>query len=205
MARLIFKTNELGMKAVELRLGINRIGRARECEIILPHDSVSLIHAEISLSNDGVYLRDCGSTNGTFLNGQPCREAWLEAGQAVRFGQIEVTVDSVAANVAIPQFDRTTPPPPAPVILANGVISCSQHPESPATFRCTYCQEHMCNLCVKLLRLEGRAPHFLCRVCSHQAERLDTHEKNHGKGFLSKLQAVVKTKWFKGPGDQTDG
>jgi len=71
MARLIIQTEGLDKQAVELRMGINRVGRDEHCELQLPHTTVSSLHAELSLSNDGVHLRDCDSTNGTFVNGQP--------------------------------------------------------------------------------------------------------------------------------------
>ena len=51
---------------------------------------ISLVHCELALSNDGVYLNDCDSTNGTFLNGDPVKEAWLSPGQELRLGDVEL-------------------------------------------------------------------------------------------------------------------
>ena len=74
MARLIIKTEGLGQSALELRMGINRVGRSTDCELHLPHATISSLHCELALSNDGVHMRDCDSTNGTFINGQPVAE-----------------------------------------------------------------------------------------------------------------------------------
>ena len=203
MARLILQTAGLGRQAVELRLGINRVGRDRECEIQLPHPSVSWFHAELALTGDGVHLQDCHSTNGTFLNGQPCTEAWLEPGQQLRFGRVELLVESTDASVAIPQYDRTEPSRPAPVVRDDGRTVCPEHPENAATFRCLHCKEHMCNACVKLIRLRGRPPHFLCRVCSHPAERIEAMLPKKKGNFLNQWLDTVMLK-FTHPRDRRE-
>ncbi|MEP0917158.1 FHA domain-containing protein [Leptolyngbya sp. DQ-M1] len=47
------------------------IGRSRKCAIVVPDPSVSRCHAVIGHSvNEGFYLMDVGSSNGTFLNHQ---------------------------------------------------------------------------------------------------------------------------------------
>jgi S1-C subfamily serine protease len=43
-------------------------------------------HAEIVLENDGFVLRDTGSTNGTFVNGQRVYHARLKSGDVIEFG-----------------------------------------------------------------------------------------------------------------------
>ena len=190
MARLIIQTEGLDKQAVELRMGVNRVGRDEHCELHLPHTTVSSLHAELSLSDDGVHMRDCDSTNGTFINGQPCADAWLAPGQQLRFGDVELLVESTDAIIAIPQYDRTEPLPAAPVVLEDGRTACRQHPEIAATFRCTHCKEMMCNGCVKVMRLQGRQPHYLCRLCSHPAERLEVAAPKKKKGFFALLETV---------------
>ncbi len=46
------------------------IGRDHTCDIVLPHISVSKLHAKIIYEYDGYYIMDCGSTNGVVLNGR---------------------------------------------------------------------------------------------------------------------------------------
>ena len=104
MAKLVIRTEGVGKQALELRMGVNRVGRDPECEFCLDHSTVSSLHCELALSNDGVYLRDCDSTNGTFLNGDPVKEAWLMPGQELRFGDVELFVESTDVNIAIPQY-----------------------------------------------------------------------------------------------------
>ncbi len=45
------------------------LGRDSECDIVIPLRQVSRHHARISPTNEGVWLEDLGSKNGTYLNG----------------------------------------------------------------------------------------------------------------------------------------
>ena len=50
-----------------------RLGRSPECNVQIPAEqgaSVSRVHAEISIQDGGVSVKDAGSRNGTFLNGK---------------------------------------------------------------------------------------------------------------------------------------
>jgi pSer/pThr/pTyr-binding forkhead associated (FHA) protein len=195
MARLILKTESLGQQSLELRMGVNRVGRATNCEIHLPHASISSLHCELALTSDGVHMRDCDSTNGTFINGQPVAEAWLAPGQLLRLGDVELLVETTEAVIAIPQFERGEPAPAAPVILENGLTACPRHTETAATFRCTQCKEMMCNTCVRIMRVKGGQPHYLCRLCSHPAVRIEATAPKKKRGFFAQLQETVKLKF----------
>jgi len=189
MARLLIKTAGLENRILELRLGVNRVGRDPECEFCIDHPTVSSLHCEIALSNDGVYVRDCDSTNGTFVNGQPVMEKWLDAGEQLRLGDVELLVESTDANVAIPKFDRDRPKPP--VVLPTGMVACSRHAQSQATFKCTNCLDVMCDGCVRVMRIKGGQPVFLCAKCSHKCERIQiAAQPKKKKGFVGFLDTV---------------
>lgn len=193
MARLLIKTEGLKNQTLELRLGVNQIGRSPDSDFSIDHPTVSVNHCQIVLSNDGVMIRDCGSTNGTFVNGDPVREAWLLPGQMVCLGDVELFVESTEINVAIPQFERPRPKPP--VVLADGMIVCPRHSQAQATYRCSHCHEVMCNDCVHVLRLKGGDPLSLCPLCSHKCEPIPTVQAKKKKGFLGFLQDTVKLKF----------
>src|SRR5206468_12977438 len=46
------------------------IGRAPDCDLCLPHPTVSRYHALLERRPDGLWLRDLGSVNGVSLGGQ---------------------------------------------------------------------------------------------------------------------------------------
>jgi hypothetical protein len=72
-AYLFFEEGALGGQrfAIEKRsIILGRGGHDTECDIVLPERQVSRQHAEIYLENGRYYLRDLGSKNGTYVNGQ---------------------------------------------------------------------------------------------------------------------------------------
>jgi hypothetical protein len=195
MARLLIKTAGLENRILELRLGVNRVGRDPGCEFCIDHPTISSRHCELALSGDGVYLRDCNSTNGTFVNGSSVMEAWLDAGQKLRLGNVELLVESTGANMAIPQFERPSQTPPPPVVLPDGALSCPRHTQTHATYKCTHCNEVMCNACVRIMRRKGGQPLFLCVLCSHKCEPIAVAQPKKKKGFLGFLQDTVKLRF----------
>jgi hypothetical protein len=195
MARLLIKTEGLEQQALELRLGVNRVGRDPDCDFPIGHSTVSTTHCELVVSGDGVMLRDCDSTNGTFINGDPVMEAWLMPGQKVRLGDVELFVENTEINVAIPQFERPRQQPPASVVLPDGALSCPRHAQTPATYKCTNCNEVMCSACVHVMRRKGGAPLFLCAVCSHKCERIQIAQPKKKKGVLGTLVDTVRLKF----------
>ncbi len=62
------------------------IGRTRQNLIQLDAPSVSRKHAQIVLSEGGYVLRDLGSENGTFVNGERVTEHLLAEGDHLQFG-----------------------------------------------------------------------------------------------------------------------
>ena len=63
------------------------LGRGTDCDLRLVDPGVSRHHAELRVENDQVVLVDLGSTNGTFVNGQPVRRVALSDGTHVSLGR----------------------------------------------------------------------------------------------------------------------
>jgi pSer/pThr/pTyr-binding forkhead associated (FHA) protein len=61
------------------------IGRGSECDLSLDEPEMSRKHAMIENSGEGIYLRDLGSSNGTFVNGVQVRDAVLHPGDQIAF------------------------------------------------------------------------------------------------------------------------
>ncbi|MBO0832491.1 MAG: FHA domain-containing protein [Actinobacteria bacterium] len=63
------------------------LGRGTDCDLRLVDPGVSRHHAEIRVEDGDVVLVDLGSTNGTFVNGQPVRRVGLSDGTRVTLGR----------------------------------------------------------------------------------------------------------------------
>ena len=64
------------------------VGRSRENDLVVDHNTVSRQHASIKLEDDQFHLYDLGSTNGTFVEDDQVRAPVpLEDGVTVRFGE----------------------------------------------------------------------------------------------------------------------
>jgi pSer/pThr/pTyr-binding forkhead associated (FHA) protein len=101
----------------ELRLGENRIGRVA-ADVLLADPTVSRHHATLTIAEDGAWLEDAGSTNGTFLDGVPLAagsRAGVQDGTAIKFG-------SVTTRLVWPE-GATAPPPAGDAVGAGGTGS----------------------------------------------------------------------------------
>lgn len=77
--------------------GTLQVGRSDESGIFLVDPSVSRKHATIEMDGGVPVVRDLGSTNGTFLNGERVTTHELAAGDLVAFGKTELRVEVVSA------------------------------------------------------------------------------------------------------------
>jgi pSer/pThr/pTyr-binding forkhead associated (FHA) protein len=68
------------------------VGRATTADLRFPHLTVSRRHALVSLTEEGAYVTDLGSANGTAVNGQPVVSAPLREGDVVSFGLLAARV-----------------------------------------------------------------------------------------------------------------
>jgi serine phosphatase RsbU (regulator of sigma subunit) len=81
-----------------LEAGTHRLGRGQGNEIVLAEATVSREHAEIDVTEAGATLRDLGSSNGTWVNGERvARAAELHPGDRLRFGGLDFTFGAGAA------------------------------------------------------------------------------------------------------------
>jgi hypothetical protein len=72
------------------------IGRAADqCELVVPHPTVSRRHAKLSVAGEALQIEDLGSTNGTSVNGAVLKAGTptaLQAGSKLRLGDVELIV-----------------------------------------------------------------------------------------------------------------
>src|SRR5438094_3172978 len=85
------------------------IGRGRGNDIIIDHASISRRHAMLQVTESGeVYLLDCGSRNGSFLNGyRVAARVKLSDGDQITFGEARAEFRCAVENALIAQELRT--------------------------------------------------------------------------------------------------
>jgi DNA-binding NtrC family response regulator len=88
--RLLILSGELRGREVEIVKDAITLGRSRQCEVVLPDDSVSRVHAEIRREGERYRLRDHDSTAGTFLGSARVTDAYLSPGDELRLGSVEL-------------------------------------------------------------------------------------------------------------------
>jgi sigma-B regulation protein RsbU (phosphoserine phosphatase) len=77
----------------ELTPEVQLVGRTTDCDIPVPDAAVSRRHAEVRTENERVYIKDLGSLNGTFINGNPLKgETVISTGDKARFGHVTLTL-----------------------------------------------------------------------------------------------------------------
>jgi hypothetical protein len=74
-------------RTYELSAPLTILGRGTDCDLRLVDPGVSRHHAELRVEDGEVVLVDLGSTNGTFVNGQPVRRVSLTDGTRVTLGR----------------------------------------------------------------------------------------------------------------------
>jgi hypothetical protein len=69
------------------------LGRAETAEIRLDHTSVSRQHCSFWRENDTYWVQDCGSTNGTYVNGIKVSKEKINPGDTIVVGRFELVVE----------------------------------------------------------------------------------------------------------------
>src|SRR2546423_6817727 len=124
------------------------IGRSDTAHLYLPNDRFfSRHHCLLEIAPPELFLRDLGSTNGTFVNGQKVSEVFLRSGDRIQGGQtvleVQVTSDSVATNIS------ETPTLAGPVMVTVECVNCGRRDRAEAapgeslTFICEECREEL--------------------------------------------------------------
>ncbi len=104
--QLVARGPQGGKKRHLLHRRLTVIGRSDTADIVLPSGQVSAIHARIDRRGGRLFVCDLGSLNGSFLNGQPIKEAALGPGDRLSFADCEfdvrvAPVPSLAGMIAL--------------------------------------------------------------------------------------------------------
>jgi hypothetical protein len=181
MRKLILRTGSQTGREIELKPGLNRVGRNASNDIQIEDPSVSSFHCELQVSEIAVAIRDLNSTNGTQINHSPVTKGVLQSGDVLTLGEIECVVELPEVQIALPKMETFEPAGAA--FLEDGRPACFNHRDAVASFACTKCENWWCSDCVRpLKRLSGEFLYF-CAECS-------------GPCIPLELERVARKKWL---------
>lgn len=99
--------------ALDHRRSPLRVGRDRDADLMLPERTVSGSHAELTFRLGTWWIRDAGSSNGTWVDGNrlgPSEERALEHGASLSFGRTGPTVRFHRVDVDAPAHSERWAP-----------------------------------------------------------------------------------------------
>jgi pSer/pThr/pTyr-binding forkhead associated (FHA) protein len=108
IASLLVRTGSLRGRRMPIRVPVVNVGRADFNDIVLAEPSVSTTHAKLQRREGLWVITDLGSTNGTFVEGEPVvGEIDLAPGTTIRFGDVAVLFEPHDNEVPARQADGT--------------------------------------------------------------------------------------------------
>jgi eukaryotic-like serine/threonine-protein kinase len=126
------------------------IGRSDTAHLYLPDDRFfSRNHCLLEIAPPRCFLRDLGSTNGTFVNGQRVPEAFLVNGDRIQGGQTVLEVE-VQSEQAVTINGMEAPTLTRPTVVTVECANCGRreqteasHADEKMSFVCEDCREEL--------------------------------------------------------------
>jgi hypothetical protein len=127
------------------------IGRSEDSQFCLPHDRFfSRHHCIIEIAPPQAFLRDLGSTNGTFVNGLRVDTSYLKHGDRIQGGEtvLEVAVEAdnyEVTSAGIQITDQTEPSLITVACLNCGVPAKAEtsRPDAKLSYVCEDCRDKL--------------------------------------------------------------
>jgi len=94
----------------------NTIGRSSECDICVAAAHLSRRHADLTIVEGVLFVKDLGSANGTYLNGKRITEARIKRGDELRFDTLSFGVIGPADDMAKTTVRSASAQPKAGVV-----------------------------------------------------------------------------------------
>lgn len=113
-----------------------KLGRGSDCDIQIPHKSVSRHHCIITQSNNQLRVEDLGSTYGTKVNGNPVSDGSAVEGDKLRVGRVVLVYEnelSLSSVRVLRNQEESLPiaAPIAPAPKSNAPASAVRQPAAP--------------------------------------------------------------------------
>lgn len=124
------------------------IGRSESANFCLPNDKYfSRNHCLLEIAPPQIFLRDLGSTNGTFVNGTRTESSYLKNGDKIQGGETVINVEVFAehSSPSQPLTKKSIPSVVTVSCLNCGLLSESEasSPDTRMSFVCDDCREKL--------------------------------------------------------------
>ena len=126
------------------------IGRSENAQFCLPQDRFfSRHHCILEIAPPQAFIRDLGSTNGTFVNGMRVDTAYLKSGDRIQGGE---TILEVEVSTGLEEFDDTLKGATSTNVslVAVKCLNCSipatveaDQPDASMSFICDSCRDKL--------------------------------------------------------------
>jgi DNA-binding CsgD family transcriptional regulator len=103
-----FMQNGIGKRSgsrITLSSKTTLVGRAPTCDLVISDLSVSRRHAELSLTDAALVVRDLESRNGTYVDERKIESSEVRAGQLVRFGSVAFLIEAGLSAAQSPDVE----------------------------------------------------------------------------------------------------
>jgi pSer/pThr/pTyr-binding forkhead associated (FHA) protein len=140
MPRLVINPGTPQAWEIQLKPGLNFLGRGASNDFKLEDPSVSGSHCQIVIDNGAAVIKDMGSTNGTYVNRAKVQESRLESGQPLRLGSLDMIFYTDGPDaVTTVEVPAPQPAPSRPVLKPIGSLKISglSHEPAPASVTTT--------------------------------------------------------------------
>lgn len=121
------------------------IGRSEQAQFCLPEDRFfSRNHCILEIAPPQIFLRDLGSTNGTYVNGIRVESAYLKNGDRIQGGETVLEVEVTADAAVTDQMGSST----LPSLVSVSCMRCgaaekmeASRPDSRLSYLCDECRD----------------------------------------------------------------
>ncbi len=128
MAKLILKYEAKVLQEIPLTRPTITIGRTPDNDVVIDNPAVSTHHARVSFDDEKFKLEDLNSLNGTFVNQQPVRNAFLKNGDEISIGKHTLAYQDEGGAMPTMQI-RTEEPKPLPKLDQTVVLDTQKQRE----------------------------------------------------------------------------
>jgi len=127
------------------------IGRSEDSHFCLPHDRFfSRHHCIVEIAPPQAFLRDLGSTNGTFVNGIRVESTYLKHGDRIQGGETVLEVQVIGDLNSQPSDHQRLSEKTEPSLITIACINCglpaqaeASRPDAKLSFLCENCREQL--------------------------------------------------------------